>query len=274
MKVKLGSVLGLMLFSGVVSGIARADDSLTQIAIKLVTQKFGISAAQVANFQHQTHQTVYEAAPVYSTSYYTHKPVNEVWTLRQQGLGWGEIAHKLGMNPGKFNKLRNAGAFDSNSIWTSFAKDRYGARESDIARIRKGGGTPRDILSSAVIARSTHNNLTTVFKRYQSNRDWERVSQGFRNKSQHNQIVNQHSDRNGHGNASRNDSHHGDRDDRDKHSNRGNGNDNNHKHGRDRGDDEKGHGNGHGNGNGNGNGHGNDKSDDHKDGKGHGKGDG
>ncbi|HET6645571.1 MAG TPA: hypothetical protein VFG65_08750 [Fimbriimonadales bacterium] len=32
--------------------------------------------------------------------------MDEVFRLRGEGYGWGEIAHKLGMNPGEFNKMR------------------------------------------------------------------------------------------------------------------------------------------------------------------------
>ncbi len=175
------TILTLALFGTLtIPALSRADNQLEQIALSILSEKFGIGRQQALDFQSQSNQNVFDAAPVYSTSYYTHRPVNEVWKLRQQGLGWGEIAHRLGMNPGQFNKLRKSGAFDRNAIWDSVCRDRYGARESDLAAIRRRGGSVRDALPACIIANRSHTSPATVYQRYQRDRDWDRTASSYK----------------------------------------------------------------------------------------------
>lgn len=164
----------------VIPAPTRAAGELETIALALLAQKFGIGQQQAQRLQTLTNRSVFETAPVYSTSHYTHRSVDEVWRLRQQGLGWGQVARRLGMSPGRFNKLRTSGAFDSDAIWTSICKERYGASGSDLAAIRRRGGSMRDALSASIIARASHRSPVVVYKRYQSDRDWGRTARTYK----------------------------------------------------------------------------------------------
>ena len=181
MKIIKLSVLSLTLFSMLaIPKLVRAENPLEQIALTLLADKFGFNLPNARDFQSRSDLSVFDAAPVYSTSYYTHRPINEVWELRQQGLGWGQIAHRLGMHPGTFNKLRKSGAFDRDAIWGSIYKDRYGVRESDLATIRRRGGSMRDALPACIIAKASRNSPVTVYRRYQRDHDWDRTANSYK----------------------------------------------------------------------------------------------
>ncbi len=159
---------------------APAQNMIQELAAKLLGDKFGIPIDQILSLSGSSHQDVYELAPVYSLSKQTHRPANEVWRLRQEGLGWGQVAHKLGMHPGTFNKMRNAGSFDRDRIWGSIYQNRYGASSTDIAAIRRRGGSNRDILPALVIARSSRTKPVSIYDRYRKDRDWNRVASTYK----------------------------------------------------------------------------------------------
>lgn len=81
------------------------------------------------------------------------RKVEDVHKLRRKGLGWGEVAKRLGMHPGTFNKLRKAGAFDQGGFWPWLTTShfRYGANPWDEGR--RQGFDPGDIFVSAVLGR-------------------------------------------------------------------------------------------------------------------------
>jgi len=91
---------------------AKADSLLQKIAMAVLAEKFGINTSAVDLLRTKTNLPVYDLAPVYQGAHYFNRTPNQVWQLRQQGLGWGQIAQRVGMQPGEFNKLRNQGAFD------------------------------------------------------------------------------------------------------------------------------------------------------------------
>ncbi len=181
MKVLKQSVLTAALCSMLaIPAMSRAENPLDQIALKLLGEKFGIDSKQATGFLGRSNVNVYDAAPLYSTSHHTHHPVEEVQDLRQQGLGWGQIAQRLGMHPGTFNKLRKSGAFDRDAIWGSIYKERYGVRESDLAAIRRRGGSMRDALPACIIARGSRTSPATVYTRYKRDGDWERTASSYK----------------------------------------------------------------------------------------------
>jgi len=165
---------------------ASAQDGLKEIAAQLLGDKFGVPVEQILQLAGQSNEDVYELAPTYALSRQTRRPAREVYRLRNQGLGWGEVAHRLGMHPGTFNKMRNAGAFDRDRIWSSIYQNHYGTRASDIAAIRNRGGSQRDILPAILIARSKHARPTTVFDRYRKDRDWNRTASSYKVDFRHN----------------------------------------------------------------------------------------
>jgi hypothetical protein len=159
---------------------ALAQSAIEQAAARLLGDKFGIPVQQIFDLSRRSQQDVFELAPTYSFARQSRHPADEVWRLREQGLGWGEIAHRLGIHPGTFNKMRKAGAFDRDAIWSSIYRDRYGMSSADIAAIRKRGGSHRDLLPAAMIARSTRISPISVYDRYRKNGDWDRTAVTYR----------------------------------------------------------------------------------------------
>lgn len=95
-------------------------------------------------------------------------------------MGWGEIAKEIGMHPGTFNKLRKQGYFDREEFWDDVVHRRYDYRESDLDWIRNHGGTDRDVLCSAIVAKSSNRRPTEVFQRFQSTKNWDRTADSYR----------------------------------------------------------------------------------------------
>ncbi len=252
-----------------VPACATAQSTIEQIAAKLLGDKFGTTAQLILSLSRSSNQSVFDLAPAYSVSRQTRHPADEVMRLRRQGLGWGEIAHRLNMNPGTFNKLRTSGAFDRDLIWNSIYRNHYGMRDSDFTSIRRRGGSERDVLPAILIARSSRTSPLTVYNRYRQDGDWDRTSNAYQydlriqRKRSVKSVVKGHGHANGsenekrlderRGNSSSNRKDHGKGD--------GEGHGNGHGKGHGKGDDE-GHGNGHGNGHGKGNDEGHGKGDD------------
>ena len=91
--------------------------------------------------------------PAYIYSYRTHQDFDDVW--RKRKMGWGEIAHSIGMHPGTFNKLRRQGYSVDQIIWMDTLNRRYRIPYSDYSSWRKGGNSVGRILE--VVARNDGN---------------------------------------------------------------------------------------------------------------------
>ena len=91
--------------------------------------------------------------PAYIYSYRTHQDFDDVW--RKRKMGWGEIAHSIGMHPGTFNKLRRQGYSVDQIIWMDTLNRRYRIPYSDYSSWRKGGNSDGRILE--VVARNDGN---------------------------------------------------------------------------------------------------------------------
>ena len=139
-----------------VSAMSRADSLLEKIAMVVLADKFGIDTREVSSFQQQTNLSVYELAPIYEGSYYFKQKPTTVWQLRNQGLGWGEIAHRVGMQPGQFNKLRNQGAFDQDRFWSNSFQERFDVPSQQGQVVRQRGGTFEDVLGVIVVGKLTN----------------------------------------------------------------------------------------------------------------------
>lgn len=246
-----------------VSATSHADSLLEKIAVAVLADKFGIDTRQVIILQEQTHLPVYELAPIYEGAHYFKCSPSTVWQLRRQGLGWGQIAHKVGMHPGTFNKLRNQGAFDRDRFWATSYRERFAVPTERVVVIQKAGGTLEDVLASILIGKLTNKEPSQVYDQFRTQRttwttiatnsnvqfeSWRRIAVPVKTRyvivepKEKSVPPGHRSDERGNGNAS-----HKDAQDKPKGKSSGNGN------GKGKGD---GNGRGHGNGNGHGKGHG------------------
>lgn len=175
---KGNKILGLGIATGLLalSASAWSNNVLERIAIAVLAEKFGIDRSDVTTLQQQTRLPVYELSPILEGSHYFKQRPSTVWKLREEGLGWGQIAQRIGMHPGQFNKLRNQGAFDRDRFWTSSYRDRFGASDSQIAVVRKRGGTLEDVLGAIVIGKLTNKPPQDIYARYQTEKSWTTVA--------------------------------------------------------------------------------------------------
>ena len=171
-------LLCLALATGLLSAAtpARADSLLEKIAMVVLADKFGIDTNQVSVFREETNLSVYQLAPMYEGAYYFKRSPSTVWQLRNQGLGWGEIANRVGMHPGTFNKLRKQGAFDRDRFWTTSYQDRFAVPTQRIEVIRKAGGTLEDVLGAIIVGKLTKTDPSQVYDQFQTQRSWSTIT--------------------------------------------------------------------------------------------------
>ncbi|MBS1722175.1 MAG: hypothetical protein JSS66_04105 [Armatimonadetes bacterium] len=156
---------------------SRADSLLEKIATSILADQFGIDTREVLYVRDQSHLPVWELGPVFQGSYYFHRSPNEVWRLRNQGLGWGEIAHRMGMHPGTFNKLRKQGAFDRDRFWTDSYSRRFGYNDSEV--LHRKAGSLEDVLGAIVIGKLSNRDPREVYNQQQTVRSWNSVADKY-----------------------------------------------------------------------------------------------
>ena len=157
------------------AGHAQGGTILDRIAAEILSGKFGISTADIGRVQQTSGLSMYDMAPVLSASSHGNMRADKVWELRRQGLGWGQVAKRMGMHPGTFNKLRVAGAFDSAPIWDNALRSRFPVSGQDLLSARRRGASPQDTIAAILIGRSTNRNMESVFNEhdYDRDRDWK-----------------------------------------------------------------------------------------------------
>ncbi|MEO7454545.1 MAG: hypothetical protein ABIV13_07260 [Fimbriimonadales bacterium] len=102
---------------------------------------------------------------------------DDIHRMRQSGMGWGQIAHKIGMHPGQFNKMRKDQRWKSDremsdDLWRD-RFDKKGSRSSDVDWARNQGFSYRDAYIADQIARSNSSRLPTVLNRYRQSSSWK-----------------------------------------------------------------------------------------------------
>ncbi len=172
------TIVCLALIAGLhmVPSVSRAETLLERIATSVLADKFGIDTRAVNIFQQQTREPIYDLAPYYEGSHHFNRDPRTIWKLRESGMGWGQIAQKVGMQPGAFNKLRNSGAFDRDRFWTDSYSDRFDIPQERVATMRRSGGTLEDVLGAIVVGKLSKQDPRTVYDQYKTQRSWTSVA--------------------------------------------------------------------------------------------------
>ncbi len=108
---------------------------------------------------------------------YGRRDRDDIYQMRRSGMGWGQIAHAIGMHPGEFNKARKAGKFGSDrdvydDVWRHrFERKRTSSRDLDWARNQ--GINYRDAYIADVISRSRGSDYRGLLTNYRNSRDWD-----------------------------------------------------------------------------------------------------
>jgi len=99
-------------------------DLPTAVGATLVADQFGWRPSLVTVVMRDAHLSLEDAVVLFALlELAKSQDVDFAITLRQQGLGWGVIAHRLGIHPGVFNQLRvrllGAGGGKPGGLWVS-----------------------------------------------------------------------------------------------------------------------------------------------------------
>ena len=165
-------LLFLTLATGLLVAASRADGLLEKIAMTVLADKFGIDTREVVVLREQTNLPVYDLAPIYEGAHYFGQRPSTVWKLRNQGMGWGQIANSVGMHPGTFNKLRKQGAFDRDRFWTRSYQDRFSVPAERVSVLHKRGGSLEDVLGAIVVGKLSNQDPRLVYDQFQTQRSW------------------------------------------------------------------------------------------------------
>ncbi|HJP83146.1 MAG TPA: hypothetical protein VJ835_06525 [Fimbriimonadaceae bacterium] len=160
--------------------LSPAQSDLELIAAQLLGDRLGIDWEDIWQIARSPQEDVWDMAPEYVMSEYGDEPYPTVHHLRESGLGWGEIAHRIGMHPGTFNKLRHQGYFDRDEFWDDVCSRRYGVPESELDAIRRRGARNPDVLSTVIICRSSGRKPSEVFDNYRKSHSWNTTAKTYK----------------------------------------------------------------------------------------------
>lgn len=138
----------------------KREISLEEAAIAAVVAKsLNLDVNYLFGLSRDYGMPVYRIAPCLYLDRYSDRDFNHIYTLRQQGLGWGEIAHRLGIHPGTFNKMRKKGDFER-VIWGDMLYKGYGYKPEDLVGLLD----PKTDWKKWVVAGVTSNGDRAKFK--------------------------------------------------------------------------------------------------------------
>lgn len=171
------TLLALASFAAPVS--VRSETLLEKVLTVVIADRFGIDTREVIEIRRDSRLGYPELGGLLSGSYHMNAQAREVARLRRQGLGWGQIAHRIGMHPGQFNKLRNAGAFDTSRSWSGALSQRFGVREDEIIRVQRTAGRLEDVVAAVILAKATGRSPQQVYDAYKTVKDWDRLEDRY-----------------------------------------------------------------------------------------------
>jgi len=171
--------IGIVIAALAAGASARADSLLEKIATAVLADQFGIDTREVIALHQRTGVPVYDLAPIYEAAHYGRTSPTTIWDLRRQGLGWGQVAQRINMHPGTFNKLRNAGAFDRDRFWARTYRDRFGVTDQQVTVLRREGGSLEDVLGAIIVGKLTNRDPQTIYDSFRTEQSWNRVTTNY-----------------------------------------------------------------------------------------------
>jgi len=107
--------------------------------------------------------------------------IDDIYRMRDSGMGWGEIAKEIGMHPGEFNKMRKGwGKMRDRDIAEGLWRDQLSRRsKSDLDWARKRDLSWRDIYVADKASRDRNRKFRDIVNGYERDNDWGRVGGAF-----------------------------------------------------------------------------------------------
>ncbi|MGI8923211.1 MAG: hypothetical protein ACR2HJ_04080 [Fimbriimonadales bacterium] len=109
------------------------------------------------------------------------RSMDDIYRMRDSGMGWGEIAHEIGMHPGEFNKMRKSwGKMRDRDIAEDLWRDQLRRRsKSDLDWARNKDLSWRDIYVADKASRDRNRNFRDIVTGYRRDSSWGRVGGAF-----------------------------------------------------------------------------------------------
>jgi hypothetical protein len=180
-QIALASVAALGMTAVPAKAPAQIDSKLIEtIAAIFLADKLGIDSNTILSAALGSNASVFDMVPAFELQRYApQQSAQSIYRMRQSGLGWGQVAQRLNMNPGQFNQLRNSGVLDPNNFWRNTTQAQFALTPSQVNNLRARGLTWRDITNAAVVARESGANLYQVADKYRRYRSWNTVAAGY-----------------------------------------------------------------------------------------------
>lgn len=102
--------------------------------------------------------------PALVISQSTGRSLQDVMANKPKGEGWGNVAKRLGMHPGTFNKMRAKNGSFENQCWMNMLHTKYKFPESEYLRVQKEGLTDLEIVLAVVKSEGKRDPLDKAVK--------------------------------------------------------------------------------------------------------------
>ena len=131
----------------------QTDHNLTPLeaaAAIVIGDALGLKVDYLAMTTRNTKESFAVLGPALVISRNTDRDLSYVLKNKPKGEGWGNVAKKMGMHPGDFNKMRVQGGSFESMCWMNFLWSKYRFSEKEYLRLSKSGMSELEIVLAVV----------------------------------------------------------------------------------------------------------------------------
>lgn len=184
MRKLLLAIAGLSLFStpfAQISVIAsKSGLSLEEAAgAYLLAKALNIDATFIISTGRNYGVPIYTLGPAFVICRDSHRRIDEVMSLRKRGMGWGVIAHRLGVPPQSFHnphykmeKMPDSVFMDAS--WRPILVSR-GCSQTEIVSLQRRGYSYQQIVAGTAFASELKRSPREVFTKYEKSKSWKKA---------------------------------------------------------------------------------------------------
>ncbi|MCH7905188.1 MAG: hypothetical protein IH944_11590 [Armatimonadetes bacterium] len=128
-------------------------------AAVLIGNALGIKVEWVIGASRDSGVHLHNIGPAIVISHHSGYSLHDVLRQKPKGEGWGNVAKRMGMHPGTFNKMRVKGNDFENIIWINMLGDKYGFSERSFFELSKRGLKRDEIVAAVVMSNGKKDKL-------------------------------------------------------------------------------------------------------------------
>ena len=137
---------------------------LEAAAAIVIGDALGINIESLVQTQRTTNTSFGTLGPAMVISRDTGQSLDYVLQNKPKGEGWGNVAKRLGMHPGAFNKMRAKGGTFENQVWMNMLHSKYQFPESEYSRVKRQGLTDLETVLAVVRSEGKRDPLNRAVK--------------------------------------------------------------------------------------------------------------